>query len=249
MSNVSNVESILKNLTRTETWKRIAFMLLFIAAIYIVAVLMVVLILAQVLFQLVTGSDNAQLRRVCSELTVYMSQILSYLSYNSDRRPFPFAPFPQAGAEPQKAEPNDQSATSTFKKSDAPFQAGGAVTDKGMAKAKATPAPESQSTHLAPEQKAESETETETAAPVSASEEDKPATESVAEDEARYVDSAKAGFLGGFDAANISSPAVKAANIPKLSFAELAARAKARDAEERRAAEAQAAKGNDSDES
>ena len=53
MSNVSNIENVLRNLTRADTWKRIAFMVLFIAAIYIVAVLMLVLIVAQVLFHLV----------------------------------------------------------------------------------------------------------------------------------------------------------------------------------------------------
>ena len=54
----------------------------------------------------------------------------------------------------------------------------------------------------------------------------------MADDEARYVDSAREGFLGGFASESDTSKPAKFPNVPPLSFAELSARAKARKAEE-----------------
>ncbi|OFE11474.1 hypothetical protein PHACT_13060 [Pseudohongiella acticola] len=87
-------DELVNNLKRTSAWLRVLFMLGFAVALYVVGVVLLVLMLAQILFSLITGDDNSNLRRLGSALTLYVSQILAFLTYNSEEKPFPFAPFP-----------------------------------------------------------------------------------------------------------------------------------------------------------
>jgi hypothetical protein len=66
-------------------------MLLFWIVLYLVMMVTGALILIQVLFALITGSDNENLRKFSADLTKYINQIILFLTYNENRKPFPFA--------------------------------------------------------------------------------------------------------------------------------------------------------------
>ena len=79
------------NLTRVETWKRLLFMLLFAAIYGLVKILIGAVVLLQFGFVLVTNRCNANLLTLGADLAEFVRQILLYLTFNSDERPFPFA--------------------------------------------------------------------------------------------------------------------------------------------------------------
>lgn len=84
-------ERLKQNLQNTNQWIRILYMVLFAIISYFVMMAIGVVVLIQVLFALFSGSDNANLRKLGADLTKYINQILSFLTYNENRKPFPFA--------------------------------------------------------------------------------------------------------------------------------------------------------------
>lgn len=87
-------DDIVENLKEPSQWKRIGFMLVLAVALYISSMLLTILTLAQALFSLITGSDNVNLRTLGRDLSTYVKQILDFLTYNSEFKPFPFSSFP-----------------------------------------------------------------------------------------------------------------------------------------------------------
>lgn len=87
-------DEFVENLKQPSAWLRILFMAGFVIALYVAGVVLMVLMLAQILFSLITGSDNINLRRLGAAINLYVAQILDFLTYNSELKPFPFAPFP-----------------------------------------------------------------------------------------------------------------------------------------------------------
>ena len=88
-------DNIADNLSRPAHWIRIAYMVALMVAAYIATIVVVVVVIAQALFTLVTGNNNDNLRSFGSSLSIYGKQILDFLTYNSEEKPFPFAPFPE----------------------------------------------------------------------------------------------------------------------------------------------------------
>ncbi|MBU2097610.1 MAG: DUF4389 domain-containing protein [Gammaproteobacteria bacterium] len=89
-------DDMVSNLKKPSAWFRVLFMAGFVIALYVTGIILLVLMLAQVIFSLLTGEDNINLRRLGAGLSSYVNQILSYLTYNSEQKPFPFLPFPLA---------------------------------------------------------------------------------------------------------------------------------------------------------
>lgn len=89
-------DDIVENLTRPEQWLRVLFMAALVVALYVVGLMLTLVTVGQVLFSLVTGSDNHNLRVLGKSLILYVKQILDFLTYNSEVKPFPFSPFPDS---------------------------------------------------------------------------------------------------------------------------------------------------------
>jgi len=95
-----DLRNVTGNLTQRATWLRILFMVGFCLALYVVAIVLLFITIVQALFAVVTGTDNLNLRILGANLAEYVNQILKFLTYNSQSRPFPFSPFPDTGTEP-----------------------------------------------------------------------------------------------------------------------------------------------------
>jgi hypothetical protein len=99
-------DEMVKNLKKPSAWFRVLFMAGFVIALYVTGVILLVLMLAQIVFSLLAGESNINLRRLGAGLANYVSQILTFLTYNSEQKPFPFLPFPL----PESAQSDDVAA-------------------------------------------------------------------------------------------------------------------------------------------
>ena len=94
------LEDIVDNLREPNAWLRILFMVAFALALYLaIAPVLLILMLAQALFTIITGDDNDNLRGFGSALSQYIYQILNFLTFNTDEKPFPFSDLPNGSVE------------------------------------------------------------------------------------------------------------------------------------------------------
>lgn len=85
------------NLTNGKTWLRGLLIILF-AVLYGVAEFVVwVVVLLQFGSQLITGEPMPRLLAFATGLNAYVYQILQFITYRSEVRPFPFSAWPTRG--------------------------------------------------------------------------------------------------------------------------------------------------------
>lgn len=89
---------IKNNLTSPEHWQRLVYMLLFAVMLHVASIAMWVLVALQFIFTLLTGKDNRNLRDLGKSMTLFISQALDYLTFNTETKPFPFADWPRAAS-------------------------------------------------------------------------------------------------------------------------------------------------------
>ncbi|MGS2717084.1 DUF4389 domain-containing protein [Eionea flava] len=83
-----------------EHWLRGLFMLMFVVIACVASYVMLVLVIIQFVFALITGSSEERLQAFGGQLSQYLYQILRFITYNDEQKPFPFSDWP-----------NDSSAT------------------------------------------------------------------------------------------------------------------------------------------
>ncbi|HEX6998867.1 MAG TPA: DUF4389 domain-containing protein [Gammaproteobacteria bacterium] len=79
-----------ENLRRGSTWLRLLFMIVMVVLYAVSRVVTGVVIVLQFCFVLFTGSTNARLLELGQSLATYTYQLIRYLTFVSDERPFPF---------------------------------------------------------------------------------------------------------------------------------------------------------------
>ena len=87
-------EELKRNLTATYTWMRGPFMLLFLVIYGLAEGIWFLIALFQFIHTLFTGKPSDPLLDFSENLCAYIYEILLYVSYSSDERPFPFSPWP-----------------------------------------------------------------------------------------------------------------------------------------------------------
>ena len=95
-------ETPIESTGRRETWIRLLFVILF-AVIYSIAELLVAALVAvQFGFVLIAGERNRKLLEFGDDLSRFIYQILQFVTFNSDDKPFPFTDWPSgSGAAPR----------------------------------------------------------------------------------------------------------------------------------------------------
>jgi len=105
------LDNIIGNLKQGSAWVRVILMIAFAVVLYvIIPAIVLVLMLTQTLFVFITGDSNDNLRVLGKALSKYIFEVLQFLSYASDNRPFPFSAFPSVE--------NDDFSFNTEEKSD-----------------------------------------------------------------------------------------------------------------------------------
>jgi len=94
------VEDSEKPSSRRETGFRLLFVILF-ALIYSAAeVVLVAVVVIQFGFVLITGERNQKLLDFGATLSKFIYQILQFVTFNTDEKPFPFADWPTLKQDP-----------------------------------------------------------------------------------------------------------------------------------------------------
>ena len=108
------------NVKKHQNWSRLLYMLIFGLLLNLAGAVMWLLAALQFVFVLGTGEDNRQLRHFGKALADFIRDALLFVSYNTERKPFPFADWPRPeptadtaeGSSPstQNRDPNDPDA-------------------------------------------------------------------------------------------------------------------------------------------
>ena len=86
--------SLRDSLLNAETWLRILFILLFWVALTLIGWVLGSVVLVQALIVLCTGEINQKLASFAANLGIYLKQIVNYICFVEDEKPFPFSDFP-----------------------------------------------------------------------------------------------------------------------------------------------------------
>jgi len=83
------------SLSRKNILIRFLFTLLVVVAFWVFESILLVLVLFQYIYLLITRNHSEGLRTFCNKIAVYAYNAFRYISLNQNTRPFPFAGFPQ----------------------------------------------------------------------------------------------------------------------------------------------------------
>jgi len=92
---------VVENIKQKKTWLRGVFMLLFVVLYSVAEIVMLAVVFLQFAFSLFTRNPNTQLTRFGMQLSTYMYSVFRFLTFNTETRPFPFEPWPQADSADQ----------------------------------------------------------------------------------------------------------------------------------------------------
>ncbi|HSR63323.1 MAG TPA: DUF4389 domain-containing protein [Gammaproteobacteria bacterium] len=98
-----------ENVKNTDTWLRGLLILLFGCIFYVAFWIIWLLVIFQFVYKLITGNLNNEVAKVCGNLTDYVLQILRYVTFRSEFRPFPFNPWPGKSDESDTVSPVEES--------------------------------------------------------------------------------------------------------------------------------------------
>jgi hypothetical protein len=101
-------DSLKRNLTSGSTWLRAVYMILFGVIFYVVEFVLLVVAVVQFLFKLFTGASLPRIDAFGASLAAFVRDLVAYLTFASDAKPFPFAAWPaQEGRVPARVESPD----------------------------------------------------------------------------------------------------------------------------------------------
>ena len=92
--NSLNEEELKKHVKDKDTWLRFIYLVVFGIAFYLSIGLTFAASIFQLLAKLFSGSSFEGLAEFGDNLGSYQAQVTRYLTFASDDKPFPFAPFP-----------------------------------------------------------------------------------------------------------------------------------------------------------
>jgi hypothetical protein len=98
--------NIQENITRSSIWLRLVYMVVLGIAFYVAEFVIWVVVVFQFLSSLFTGEPNDRLTRLGRNLAHYIKQVVVFLTFAGEEKPFPFAPWPDAPHEKAVVEVN-----------------------------------------------------------------------------------------------------------------------------------------------
>lgn len=94
MNDLIDEEALKKNVKDKDTWLRFVYLVVFGFAFYLSIILTFATSIFQFLAKLFGGHSFVGLAEFGANLATYQAQVTRYLTFSSDEKPFPFAPFP-----------------------------------------------------------------------------------------------------------------------------------------------------------
>ena len=90
-----DTDELKENVVQQSKWIRILIVIVFCVVYYWAALLLCLFAVLQFLFHLVTNEPNKNLSKVGMGFRRYMVQIINYVTYQTEEKPFPFSNFPK----------------------------------------------------------------------------------------------------------------------------------------------------------
>ena len=98
-------EKVIDNLKSESRWLRLLFMVLFYMLAHIAGFLILLVAIAQVIHGFIKSEPNSRLLEFSASLNQYFYQIIQFVTYNADTKPYPFSDWP---GEKEPDNENDQ---------------------------------------------------------------------------------------------------------------------------------------------
>ena len=112
MSDEINTGEIRENIKQQDTWLRLLFIVIYSAALWVTSIVLFFVVVIQFLSVLFTRETQQNLLGFGGRLAEYVRQIVAYMTFNSEFKPFPFGDWPDdSQAAPKKATVKKKSAT------------------------------------------------------------------------------------------------------------------------------------------
>lgn len=99
------VEELTSEPSRRETWIRALYVILFALIYSVTEIVIVVVVVVQFGFVLISGDRNQKLLDFGASLSKFIYQILRYVTFNSEEKPFPFSDWPSANGDVETEPP------------------------------------------------------------------------------------------------------------------------------------------------
>lgn len=96
MNEENKSQKIISEVKKTEKWSRALYMVVFLIAISIAEILLVSIMAFQFVLVLFTSKKNSNLLPLCKSLSSYIKDLYLYLTYCSDKKPYPFGEWPKS---------------------------------------------------------------------------------------------------------------------------------------------------------
>ena len=90
--------TIKNKLFAKSKWIRAFFMIVFFSIAYLVRILVQIIAVFQFIAMLFCDQTNLSLKKFGKDLSQYYAQIILFLTYNTEQRPYPFGDWPRRAA-------------------------------------------------------------------------------------------------------------------------------------------------------
>lgn len=91
------------NIKQRSVWMRGVYMLLLAIFYSLAEILLFAIVIFQFLLKLFTSETNERLRTLGQSVATYIYQVIQFLNFNSEHKPYPFSGWPKG--EPEVANP------------------------------------------------------------------------------------------------------------------------------------------------
>lgn len=116
-------EAVKQNVANKESWCRLLYVILFAMVLYIVMMLLGLVVVVQLIYAFATGTGNDDIKQFGRHLAQYINQIVLFLTYNDNRRPYPFNPlYDESDDELDEQEEQESAYNSAEQSGEAPQQ-------------------------------------------------------------------------------------------------------------------------------
>ncbi len=109
-------EELKRNILSLSQWIRILYMVFYAIACWVLTIILPVIIIAQILISLITGRNNENLRTVGKKIADYFYDMLNYLVYASEEKPWPFDDANNESSVAQKSQADESLQTDSERK-------------------------------------------------------------------------------------------------------------------------------------
>lgn len=100
MNDEIKTDEIKENIRSQDTWLRLLFIVIYSAVLWVASIVLAFVVILQFLSVLLTRSTQSNLLTFGSSLAEFVRQIVAYMTFNTEYKPFPFGDWPAAEGNP-----------------------------------------------------------------------------------------------------------------------------------------------------